>query len=375
MARIATFDDWIDLFKAWQKEIDYDFDLLGDYAFETKLGELESPEIQFGAFAGEPKWERLLDVPDQRIRDALLNYVIYQGDTEFASVEQQRLLVETAPTAYDMQSIARIMREEMRHGWQMSFLLVTYFGSSGRLEAEKLLQRRAFQHSRLLGAFNQPVENWLDFFVYAELQDRDGKFQLRMLSRSAFAPLARSMGPMLKEESYHLGTGHSGLKRIVQAGRIPTATVQRYLNKWVPACYDLFGTDHSTSAEWGYTWGIKGRYDERPDLPLDKQHLNELARAAYVEESRRLVADLNRLLPPGADRLMLPDTTFNRRIGGNAGRPFAIDGALLQDVDYSSHLSSMLPNAADSELLRDLMREGGWLDPHGRQAPDDGAAA
>jgi benzoyl-CoA 2,3-dioxygenase component B len=375
VSRIATFDDWTDLFRSWQREIGYDIGLLGDYSFEAKLGELESPEIQFGAFAGEPKWERLLDVPDQRIRDALLNYVIYQGDTEFASVEQQRLLVETAPSIYDLRSIARIMREEMRHGWQMSYLLITYFGSSGRLEAEKLLQRRAFQHSRLLGAFNQPVENWLDFFVYAEFQDRDGKFQLRMLSRSAFAPLARSMGPMLKEESYHLGTGHSGLKRIVQAGRIPTATLQRYFNKWVPACYDLFGTDHSTSAEWGYTWGIKGRYDERQDMQVDKEHLNELARAAYIEECQRLVADLNRLLPPDAERLRLPDTRFNRRIGGDAGRPYTIEGILMPEAEYPAYLAAVLPSPADGELLQALAREGGWIAPRGLPEPDDGAAA
>src|SRR5690349_15046815 len=119
MASVSTFDDWVDLFKAWQDDIGYDRDLLGDYRFEAKFAELAESEIEFGAFAGEPKWQRLLEVPDQRTRDALLNYIIYQGDTEFASVEQQRHLVETAPTDYDLQSIARIMREEMRHGYQM----------------------------------------------------------------------------------------------------------------------------------------------------------------------------------------------------------------------------------------------------------------
>lgn len=368
MPKVTTFDDWTDLFRDWQEDIGYDPKLLGDYTFEAKYGELESPEIQFGAFAGEPKWERLLDVPDQRIRDALLNYVIYQGDTEFASVEQQRRLVETAPSPHDLQSIARIMREEMRHGWQMSHLLVTCFGSSGRLEAEKLLQRRAFNHSRLLGAFNQPVENWLDFFVYAEFQDRDGKFQLRMLSRSAFAPLARSMGPMLREESFHLGTGHTGLKRIVQAGRVPVETLQRYFNTWVPACYDLFGTDHSTSAEWGYTWGIKGRYEERPDQPADKEHLNELARAAYLEECERLVAELNRLLPPESPRLRLPDTRFNRRIGGFAGQPHTVEGAPLPSEAYDQYLAQVLPTAEDRALIERLLREGDWIAPHGARA-------
>src|SRR6478609_10614186 len=144
MAGTGIFDDWTALFRAWRDDIGYDSSLLGDYEFEAKFAEGGEREIEFGAVAGEPKWERLLDVPDQRIRDALLNYVIYQGDTEFASVEQQRHLIESAPSEYDLRSIARIMREEMRHGWQMSFLLVNYFGSSGKLEAEKLLQRRAY---------------------------------------------------------------------------------------------------------------------------------------------------------------------------------------------------------------------------------------
>jgi len=375
MAKVTTFDDWVELFKSWQDEIGYEPALLGDYHFEAKFGALESDEIQFGAYSGERKWERLLDVPDQRIRDALLNYVIYQGDTEFASVEQQRRLVEKAPSAYDRQSIARIMREEMRHGWQMSHLLVTYFGSSGRVEAEKLLQRRAgldgHGQSRLLGAFNQPVENWLDFFVYAQFQDRDGKFQLRMLSRSAFAPLARSMGPMLKEESFHLGTGHSGLKRIAKAGRVPAPMLQRYFNKWVPACYDLFGTDHSSSAEWAYTWGIKGRYDERSDSPVDKQNLNENARAAYIDECQRLVADINRQLPAGSERLRLPDRRFNRRIGAFAGEAYSVDGEAIAPEAQAQYLAEMLPTPDDRALIEQLQVAGQWLDPRAAGEPGD----
>jgi len=38
-----------------------------------------------------------MHIPDQRIRDALLNLIVYQGDTEFASVEQQRNLLTARP--------------------------------------------------------------------------------------------------------------------------------------------------------------------------------------------------------------------------------------------------------------------------------------
>jgi benzoyl-CoA 2,3-dioxygenase component B len=363
MPKIATFDDWIDLFRQWQEDVGVDRAVIGDYRFEAKFGDLDSAEIEFGAFAGERKWEGVLQIPDQRIRDALLNYLIVQGDTEFASVEQQRHLIATAPNDYDRRALVRIMTEEMRHGWQMSYLLLTHFGSSGRVEAEKLLQRRAFKRNRLLGAFNEEVRDWLDFLVYTEFQDRDGKYQLTMFRRSAFAPLARSMPAMLKEEAFHLGTGHNGLKRVVKAGKIPSTLLQKYIHKWVPACYDLFGTDGSSSAHWSYTWGLKGRYNEgETPEPADLDHLNEMARNLYVRELEELIADLNRAIPEDQPKLYLPDLKFRRRIGDYVRQPYAVDGTLLSPEAYERHLHEVLPMPDDFKLMDAFMQESDWIE-------------
>src|SRR2546430_14760323 len=150
--RINTFDDWMDLFKSWQKEIGLNTGELGEYRWEVKLGELERPDIEFGAYAGQKKWENILEVPDQRIRDALLNLIRVQGDTEFASTEQQRYLFDTAPSDYDRQSLARDICEESLHGWQIAYLLVTYFGSTGTLESQKHLDLSGFQNDPRLSA-------------------------------------------------------------------------------------------------------------------------------------------------------------------------------------------------------------------------------
>jgi benzoyl-CoA 2,3-epoxidase subunit B len=249
MKKIATFDDWIDAFRAWQGDIGLRLPKHADYQFEAKYGDIPTDEIQYGDFRGQKKWERVTQIPYQQIRDALCNLIVYQGDTEFASVEQQRNLLETSPSDYDTDSVCRIMVEEMRHGWQMCHLLVNHFGETGKIEARKLLERRSWQNNRLLGSFNVDVDNWVDFFTYTEFVDRDGKFQLNMLSTSGFAPLARSMGPMLREEGFHLGTGHMGLQRIVKAGRVPRPLLQKYVNKWLSTAYDLFGKDSSSSAE------------------------------------------------------------------------------------------------------------------------------
>ncbi len=362
MAKISTFDDWIDYFRQWQKDIGYDPAVLGDYKFETKLGELHSPEIEFGDFKGQRKWERIGQIPNQSIRDALMNLIVYQGDTEFASVEQQKNLLETAPTEYDRQALTRVNSEEMRHGWQMCYLLVNYFGDSGKLEARKLLERRAFKGDRLLGSFNAPVNNWLDFFTYTEFVDRDGKFQLTMLSHSSFAPLAESVTAMLKEEFFHMFTGHTGLTRILRAGKVPLPVMQKYFNKWLSTAYDLFGTNHSSSANWAYVWGLKGRFDEHEaKIPADKEKLNDLARDHYLAEGAKLIDQLNQFIPEGQPKLYAPDLKFNRSIGEHVGKPYSVAGELLSPEAYKKHLTEVLPTAEDEQLLNDLFKEKDWV--------------
>jgi benzoyl-CoA 2,3-dioxygenase component B len=362
MVKISTFDDWIDYFHQWRKDIGYDSSLLGDYQFETKLGELHTPEIEFGDFKGRRKWERIGQIPNQSIRDALLNLIVYQGDTEFASVEQQKNLLDMAPTEYDRQSLIRVNSEEMRHGWQMCYLLVNYFGDAGKLEATKLLQRRAFKGDRLLGSFNAPVNNWLDFFTYTEFVDRDGKYQLTMLSHSSFAPLAESVTAMLKEEFFHMFTGHTGLTRILRAGKIPLPLIQKYFNKWLSTAYDLFGTDHSSSANWAYVWGLKGRYDEHEaKQPAEKDKLNDLARDHYTAECAKLIGQLNQLVPEGQTRLYAPDLKFNRSIGEYAGKPYSITGESLSAEAYKKHIAEVLPTPEDEQLLNDIIKEKDWV--------------
>ena len=361
--RISTFDDWVDLFREWQKEIGVDLPEITRYHFEAKYGQLKTMEIEFGDFRGERKWEKVLEIPDQRTRDALQNLIVYQGDTEFASVEQQRNLFAAAPSDYDRQSLARVVTEEMRHGWQMYHLLINHFGYSGRLEAQKQLERRAFENKRLLGAFNDPVQNWLDFYTYTDFVDRDGKFQLTMLSYSAFAPLASSMIPMLKEESFHLGTGHDGLRRVLKAGKIPGPVIQKYLNKWIPAAYDLFGVDHSSSAHWFYVWGLKGRYDEhQASAAASKDQLNEHSRNLYRQECQQLVDQLNRLIPSDQPKLSVPNLKFNRRIGDYAHQPYSVTGELLSPEACEKHRQAVLPSDQDRALLAAIFEEGGWVE-------------
>ena len=363
----TTWEEWIANFEQWQDRVGFNREWLGDFDLSILFDwDRAGDVIEYGDFEGRPKWERSLQVPQQSMRDALITMITVQGDTEFASVEQQRHLLASAPTDYDRYAAARIMAEEQRHGWQMAYLLMTYFGQQGRREAQKLLERNAQDGDRLLGAFNRPMPHWLDFFCYTMFVDRDGKFQLGMLSTSAFKPLAASMGPMLKEESFHLGTGSNGLRRIIKAGVIPLDMLQRYMNKWVSTAHDLFGVDGSTSANWAYVWGIKGRWDERKKLEegieLNKEVLNEEARGHYHDEIVDAVYKLSGYLPEGAAPLYVAHENFNRDIGAFSKGRYTVEGEEFQgsDAEWDAYIKAHLPTAEDEEALKELFKQE-WI--------------
>lgn len=364
--RIETFDDWRDLFQTWQKDINYDTKLfssvLHGYEFGEKFAEPKQAEIGFGEFAGTARWQNAKDIPRSEVKDLLLRLIAIQGDTEFASVELQRKLLDSAPSDRDLQSLVRINAEEMRHGWQMSYLLVEHFGDEGKKQARELLERCADRKERLLGAFNEPVQDWIDFFAFTAFVDRDGMYQLKMLSHSGFAPLSGSMGPMLNEESFHLLTGLTGLQRILRAGKVPVEIVQRVINRWVPVCLDLFGHEHSRTAGNAYRWGLKGRFNEEEAGPMgDAEAVNEAARELYYKEVQGLIDLLNQNLGEGEPQLYMPDIKFRRTIGAHKDQRFSVKGEALDEDAYARHLEEVLPTQDDRKKLQTITKEKDWI--------------
>ncbi len=170
--------------------------------------------IGFGDFYGKPVWH---EVPGE-FRNQLRRLIVTQGDTEPASVEQQRWLGHRCPSLYDMRNLFQVNVEEGRHLWAMVYLLHSYFGRDGRDEAEDLLARQSGNRDkpRILDAFNEPIDTWLDFFMFTMFTDRDGKSQLLSLSESSLDPLARTTRFMLTEEAHHMFVGDTGIGRIVE---------------------------------------------------------------------------------------------------------------------------------------------------------------
>ena len=77
-----NFETWINDFNEWQTRIGFDPSWLGDYRFDIKFDwDTAGETIEFGDFAGKPKWDRRMQIPQQTVRDAIISMVSVQGDT------------------------------------------------------------------------------------------------------------------------------------------------------------------------------------------------------------------------------------------------------------------------------------------------------
>jgi benzoyl-CoA 2,3-dioxygenase component B len=361
---------------------------------------------------GKPAWQ---EVPGE-FRNSLRRLIVTQGDTEPASVEQQRLLAQTAPSLYDMRNLFQVNVEEGRHLWAMVYLLHTYFGKDGREEADELLERRSGNpdHPRILGTFNEPCGDWLSFFCFTMFTDRDGKFQLLALAESGFDPLARTCRFMLTEEAHHMFVGQTGVGRVIQKtcevmrahpdsdvrqfGAIPLDLIQRYVNYWNSSSNDLFGAEISSNSANFFRSGLKGRaYEDKQEDHLANEGsyafenfvdgrisveqvalrnaMNEVLRDEYVKDNEKGVAYWNKIVAKsGVDfEFRLPHRRFHRAIGVYAGHRFDLDGNPLSDEQWNRQVDGWLPTQADRDYVKSLMvpvREAGrfasWIAPPAR---------
>ena len=364
---------------------------------------VEGRTIPFGRHKGEPAWQ---EVPGEH-RALLRRLIVVQGDTEPASVEQQRFLGATAPSLYDMRNLFQVNVEEGRHLWAMVYLLVKYFGKDGREEAQALLERQSGQmdNPRILGAFNESTPDWLSFFMFTFFTDRDGKMQLAALAESGFDPLSRTCRFMLTEEAHHMFVGETGVQRTIEAtcaamvkagikdpneveavrklGVVDLPLLQRKLNFHASVTRDLFGSEVSSNAAEVFGAGIKGRFNEA-NLKGDDHVLQDATypvtrvvdgKLAVVEEpalralNSRLLDDFIADCQGGIDRwnksvekagiafkFIQPHKGFNRRIGEFGGKRISPDGKVLTEEEWKAKSGGWLPNDDDMLFIGSLMK-------------------
>src|SRR5574343_87127 len=317
---------------------------------------VEGRTIPHGRHKGEPVWQ---EVPGE-YRALLKRLIVVQGDTEPASVEQQRWLGKTAPSLYDMRNLFQVNVEEGRHLWAMVYLLVKYFGKDGREEAQGLLERRSGHQDnpRILGAFNEKTPDWLSFFMFTYFTDRDGKMQLAALAESAFDPLSRSCRFMLTEEAHHLFVGETGVGRTIEA------TCAAMLKAGITDPHDteairklgVVDLPLLQDATYPVQRVVNGElvWEAVPAL----RAINSRLLDDYIADCQGGIDRWNKTIEKaGIDfKLTQPHKGFNRHIGEFAGHAISPAGEVLGAEVWAASQHEWLPNADDLAFIQSLMQ-------------------
>ena len=253
----------------------------------AKMGEIKTDTIDYGQYTGRKRFERAKDMVGNMFFSSR-DIIRAQCSTELGSIQQHRLTLDQAISDKGKFAVLRIMAEELRHAYQMFWVLDNDpswkkpgLGDVAKQTIEELLSMELGGH--VLDAFNIDFSDFLDNVTYATVIDLVGKYQLEMQQVFSYAPMARSMGPMLQEEAFHLGSGRTLLREIGQMaargeGDYSVEDMQKALNLWFPRGLEMFGNEHG--GETAVTFCFKDK-------------TNGAAQAEYVEEVKGVVTNVN----------------------------------------------------------------------------------
>lgn len=345
------------------------------YQLVAKIGKLNSDSIGYGRFAGQQRFENAGDMVGNMFYSAR-DIVRAQASTELGSIQQHRLTLEEAPTDQMKMAVLRIMAEELRHAYQMFWVLDhdQSWKKPGHPDIaaetmDELLNMELGNH--VLDAFNIPFSNFLDNVIFATVIDLVGKYQLEMQKVFSYAPMARSMGPMLSEEGFHIGSGRGFLKELAIGGTNGTGAysigdIQKALNAWIPRGLEMFGNERG--GETAVAFGFKDRNNGTAQAEYHSE-VREVLELINVEIVKRMIKEIT---APDArsvvrevqdtgetikgvspqDLLFVPDVKFFRKRGVEeiALMPYDVNGNLLTDdakpvsgEKYLQYLGSVLP--------------------------------
>ncbi|MBA2501536.1 MAG: phenylacetate-CoA oxygenase subunit PaaI [Pyrinomonadaceae bacterium] len=394
-----NFADMKMLEKYWDKY----FPKQTPFQLISKVGTLKTEDIEHGRYKGQKRFEKASELKGNMFYSAR-DLIKAQCSTELGSIQQHRDTLDRATSDEAKFAILRIMAEELRHAYQMFWVLdndptwkKTGHSDIAAETIEELLSMSLGSH--VLDAFNIEFNDFLDNITYATLIDLVGKYQLDMQKAFSYAPVARSMGPMFSEEGFHLGAGRKHLKEIaVNAtegrGDYSIKDVQRALNQWYPRGLEMFGNE--LGGETNVNYGFKDK-------------TNGVAQGEYINEVQDIVNSVNvgiaEVFNKGTNRhellkmvnhvqetrerkfdmspehfVTLPSNKFNRKRGPYMFQPYSIYGEMLTAGTgrvaaqlYENYLRENLPEkyVADSEFTKYMEQMHGFYAKQEASASSD----
>ncbi|MGE0199899.1 MAG: Phenylacetic acid catabolic protein [Candidatus Melainabacteria bacterium] len=228
------------------------------------------------SFVKEIKAGRKVEATDampEEYREHLINLMMQQADSELSGAYGYVPWIEKAPNIHEKLLVAQIVRDEVNHAYRM-FKLLKDLGVEVderiaamdetlrmRLDADKDLGTQRASDDKRVNIFYYPIETWTDFIMFNFCMDRGAGHQLEDAMQCSYAPWARTIDGIFKEEMMHVNHGDTWVKKLAD-DPATQAEVQAALDKWYPRTMAIFGRPQSRKNQVYCELGLKQRDNE-----------------------------------------------------------------------------------------------------------------
>lgn len=211
------------------------------------------------------------DMPEE-YREALINLLTQQADSELSGAYGYIPWIEKAPNIHEKLLVAQIVKDEVNHAYRM-YKLLNELGIETderiaemdemltlRVDEEDIGTERKAQDKRV-NIFYYPIDTWTDFIMFNFCMDRGAGHQLEDALDCSYAPWNRTIKGIFKEEMMHVNHGDQWVKKLA-ADPATRDEVQEALNKWYPRTMNIFGRPNSRRNKVYRKFGLKARDNE-----------------------------------------------------------------------------------------------------------------
>lgn len=207
------------------------------------------------------------DIPSEEYREALVNLLTQEADSELAGALGYVHCIAMSPTIEEYLATSMMVKDEFRHARVCYKLLehlgvdvdarITSFDFTLRVDEDDLGTTRAAGDARV-NIFYYPIKDWYDFIAFNFCMDRGAGHQLEDVLYSSYRPWARVMEGIFKEEMFHIAHGDNWVKRLA-ADPESKPKMQAAIDIWFPRTMNIFGRANTPKNRLYRELGLKVR--------------------------------------------------------------------------------------------------------------------
>jgi len=216
---------------------------------EVELERRFDAKIDAGDFIEAKDW-----MPDH-YRKTLLRQISQHAHSEIVGMLPEGNWITRAPTLKRKAILLAKVQDEGGHGLYL-YAAAETLGTSRDQMVDALHAGKAKYSS----IFNYPTLTWADIGTIGWLVDGAAIMNQVPICRCSYAPYARAMIRICREESFHQRQGFDSLLTMMKKGTdAQKAMVQDAVNRWWWPSIMMFGPpdDQSPNSAQGMRWGIK----------------------------------------------------------------------------------------------------------------------